>query len=222
MESPETTPDGRDVLVLNEHGQRCGSFGDAANVWSLGSYSSAIAYFIEVDTVAPVVNETDNPEERPVPTPEQAGRMRLPVRSIGKIGGRFFFSTDLRFVLYPGADCVFPDSHKLELRTKRVGGGWRGALFLDGSSVIDCKTRLEEREVVEFLAEWCSRQEVGRFSFPDEIVAEMQRREREAEEAARRAADPHSWIDEVDGDEEAVGDSAMNAAFDTRPAGQDS
>jgi hypothetical protein len=178
-------------FVLNEHADPCGGVGVAADCYCLGNYRPDVEYVLDVAS-------TDVPNEK-----GERGAVRLPVGSIGMAGGRFYFAADSRFVHYPGFDCVFPSRLELKLVVLSVGGGWRGSLQLAGAPVIDCKTRIERHEVIEYLTAWAGRQPPGKFALPDEIVDAM--KAVVETEATQRGVRPAL----------SPGDVAMNAAFDT-------
>jgi len=157
----EYTPHGQ-VLVLNDHGERAATVGDLRDVWSLGSYDAGVSYWIELDTL----NNAGTFARR-------RGRVRLPVGSIGKIDGRFYFATDMRFVVYPGATCVMPSENRIELTTWEVGGGWRGSFYLCGVVLFSVTTRINRDDVLADLVMWAVGQTAGRFVFPPEIVGLM-------------------------------------------------
>ncbi len=197
-------------IILNKHGQKCGGAGKASEVYTLGSFYKGHDYYIEISSIDPSFAETMNIQDEEgreagsIINQDTVGTIRLPVRSVGRQAGRFYYATDLRFVVYPGMDCVFPRENRLGLYVEQVGGGWRGSLILpglDGYTVTSCTTRPTEEEVVAFLAAWCSRQEVGRFHYPDRIVAFM----REAMETEIEALDQDA--------DELAGDSIMDDAF---------
>lgn len=181
-----------DDFILNNHGQRICQDGPARDTWSLGSYSSGKRYWIDVETIEPGSSK---------PGDDERGVIRLPVKSIARIDGRFFFATDLRFVVWPGSDCVFPDTLPLDLKIWPVGGGWRGALTLDDFPILNCKTRTDKDEVLAFFVAWASMQEPGRFVFPPAILEAIKAAVEVETESRALKPDP--------------GDAAMDDAFNT-------
>lgn len=85
-------------INLNESGERCGDLGAASEVFTLGSFDPEATYTIDC---ASIVAEHQSGGE-------DSGDVRLPVRSVGRISGRYFYATDARFEQYPGCVCVFP------------------------------------------------------------------------------------------------------------------
>lgn len=150
-------------IVLNESGTPAGDSGRLKNVFSLGSFDPNVQYFIDVDTV----------EQRDESDPENSstGSLRLPVRSVGRIGRRFFFSTDLRFANFPGVERIVPETVELRLDVSSASGGFRGSLWIEGEGepVIRTPFRTRREDVLEELSKWSQRQE-GRFVFPDGLV----------------------------------------------------
>jgi hypothetical protein len=168
-------------VLLNEHGERCGDFGASSEVWTLGEYSVGNKYFIDTESIDPGFRSEEGDEH--------GGTVRLPVQSVGKLGERFYFATDLRFAFYPGADCVFPDENELTLNIYRVGGGWRGSLRFRTLDIVSSTTQFDREDVIAFLALWAGRQEPGRFIFPDEII-EVMKLAAEAQATTAVSGDP--------------------------------
>lgn len=132
------------TIVLNDSGNSCGERGGLKGVFWLGSFDQSAEYVIDVDTLGD-------------PTSSSKGRLRLPVRSIGKIGRQFFFSTDLRFANFPGAERILPTTApKLVLDLETRPGGVEGSLRIDGEPDFIIRTGIlkDEGLVRERLSVW--------------------------------------------------------------------
>jgi len=148
------------TIVLNESGKSCGERGGLRGVFSLGSFDAAAEYVIDVDTL------DESPES------SSPGRLRLPVRSVGKIGREFFFSTDLRFAHFPGAERIVPrTAPTLVLDLENRPGGVEGSLRIDGEPDFVVRTGIlkDSGLVMEKLSVW-SQAHRETFDIPEEVL----------------------------------------------------
>ena len=151
----------RTVVILNNSGKRVGSIGELRNVYTLGSYDPDIDYRIEVETLDDCAQGS-------------GGALDCPVRSVGKVGLQYYFATDLRFINYPKADCIYPEGGDLELESsKDFGGACMSRLAYQGYPVFGSRKRATERESLEELAAWARLQRPGRWVFPDSVAVLM-------------------------------------------------
>lgn len=108
------------MILLNESGKRAGDVGVLRNVYSLGSFDPHQEYKIDVATL----------------DGSQTGLLRMPVRSVGKAGLRYYFAADMMFLNHHGFDTVFPEPPlQLQAVVVPVPGGFRGSLVY-GDQVI--------------------------------------------------------------------------------------
>lgn len=147
------------TILLNKSGNSCGERGGLRGVFSLGSFDQSVEYVIDVDTI-------DDPKS------SSKGRLRLPVRSVGKIGREFFFSADLRFANFPGAERILPTTAPtlvLDLETRP--GGVEGSLRIEGEPDFVVRTGIlkDEGLVREKLSVW-SQAHRKTFSIPEEVL----------------------------------------------------
>ena len=139
----------------------CGSVGDLVNIYCLPKYDSETRYFIEIDTLP--ADGTDDP----------AGKMKLPVRSIGHRDRQWFFATDLRFLKSPGIEPVFPIERTLELAVDSAHGITIAALTIFGEPLFVSRGRKTVADAIEELARWAASQIEhfpGRWTFPSPII----------------------------------------------------
>ena len=151
------------TIVLNESGNSCGERGGLRGVFSLGMFDQSAEYVIDVDTI-------DDPKSSSKSSSK--GRLRLPVRSIGKIGREFFFSADLRFANFPGAERILPTTApKLVLELELRPGGVEGSLRIDGEPDFVVRTGIlkDSGLVMEKLSVW-SKAHRETFSIPEEVL----------------------------------------------------
>lgn len=146
-------------IILNEHGKQAGPVGSLRNVWSLGSYDPSRQYLIEVATLE-----------------DQSAPMRLPVRSVGKSGLRYYFAADLMFITHPGFECVFPvPPFELAVKVYPVAGGFKGSLVYGDEAIFTTPQFMHsEKAAVEGLARWAEKAD-KRFVMPEEMVREIER-----------------------------------------------
>jgi len=145
------------TILLNESGSECGDRGTLKDVFSLGSFDSEADYFIEVETVTPAEGDDGS-----------RGLLRLPVRSVGKIGRSFFFSTDLRFADFLGAERVFPEeAPSLVLQLINRPGGIDGTLTIQGEEDHLVRTGImkDSGAATERLSKWAQARR-DRFRYP--------------------------------------------------------
>ncbi len=144
-------------VILNESGQRAGETGKLRDVYTLGSFDPSFRYFIEIGTLEQ--SEAAEPvDDLPEGAAIGSGSFRLPVRSVGRIGRRFFFAADLRFVNWPGCHCVFPEIKRLGLDVQQANGKTVARLMFDEYSVFESKGRNRLEDAIEELAAWADRQ----------------------------------------------------------------
>jgi hypothetical protein len=143
------------TVKLNDSGRRAGSVGELRDVYKLGSYDPEIEYLIEIATIE---GETER------------GLVSAPVRSVARIGLVFYFASDLRFLNYPGAECVFPTDNKLDLQYQAgIDHKTTAQLVFDGYPVKRSRARLLQKDALAELADWASMQG-DRWEFPEIIV----------------------------------------------------
>lgn len=169
-------------INLNESGRPAGQFGDLRNVYVLGSYDPANEYTITVESL-------EAPET-------EGGSITVPVKSIGRIGGiegkdwdapggvvQYFFATDLRFICYPGAVCMFPSSITLEVQQSTTfDGKHRARIVYDGWELKRTGDRTTEIEAIDELGAWSLGYKPGKWILP-EVVSLAADRAREMEVA---------------------------------------
>ena len=160
----KTTDGSSRCVVLNESGKSCGERGGLKGVFSLGSFDQSVEYVVELDTIEQ--NDEANPEN------SSTGRLRHPVRSVGKIGRDFFFATDLRFANWPGAERITPTTApELVLDIRDRPGGVEGILRIEGEpdDVIRTGILKDKGLVMETLSVW-SQAHRETFSIPEEVL----------------------------------------------------
>ncbi len=148
-------------MLINElpGAVRAGS-GSLAQVWRLPAVD-----FYKLSTVPAKAFRIDAPT-----LSDGEGLVRLPVRSIGRIGADIYFSTDLRFVCYVGADCVWPVNRELALDLVQITGGWRGALLYEELRIVSTGIRKSAADVLAQLSAWSKRQSRSAWIIPARVL----------------------------------------------------
>lgn len=148
------------MIVLNEVTKPVGNIKHLRNIYSLGSFDPSEEYVIDVKTLG------DNGAE-------YSGTLRLPVRSVGKRGtpAKFFFSSDLMFLSYPGYELVFPSGPiPLSLAIVKEGIGFRGSLTFEEFVVYKTpQLSPDEKGALSAVVLWAQTPNAGRFVLPERV-----------------------------------------------------